>query len=111
MCVNFEDTLEAKDRNARGQGQGPRTQAQVFIKRKKKSPKFFSGVLQQKTPSNIFFQAIYKISTIQKQMLSSSRGQAVFEDLRPRGQGQGLQNVTSRIPPLVSIIVTQNLQI
>ena len=78
MCVNFEDTLEAKDRNARGQGQGPRTQAQVFIKTKKKSPKIFSGVLQQKTPSKIFFQAIYKISTIQKQMLFSSRGQGSF---------------------------------
>ena len=30
------DTLEAKDRNARGQGQGSRTQAQVLSKRKKK---------------------------------------------------------------------------
>ena len=37
------DTLEAKDRNARGQGQGPRTQAQVLSKKKKKrsSQKFF----------------------------------------------------------------------
>ena len=30
------DTLEAKDRNARGQGQGPTTQAQVLSKKKKK---------------------------------------------------------------------------
>ena len=30
------DPLEAKDRNARGQGQGPRTQAQVFSPPKKK---------------------------------------------------------------------------
>ena len=29
------DSLEAKDRNARGQGKGPRTQGQVFSKRKK----------------------------------------------------------------------------
>ena len=28
------EPLEAKDRNARGQGQGPRTQAQVFSKKK-----------------------------------------------------------------------------
>ena len=35
----------AKDRNARGQGQGPRTQAQVFSK-KKVFKNFFSGVLQ-----------------------------------------------------------------
>ena len=27
------DTLEAKDRNARGQGQGPRSQAQVLSKK------------------------------------------------------------------------------
>ena len=37
------DPLEAKDRNARGQGQGPRRQVQVFSK--KKSSKFFSGNL------------------------------------------------------------------
>ena len=30
------DPLEAKDWNARGQGQGPRTQPQVFSKKKKK---------------------------------------------------------------------------
>ena len=35
------DTLEAKDRNARGQSQGPRTQAQVLSKKKRSSQKFF----------------------------------------------------------------------
>ena len=34
-------TLDAKDRNARGQGQGPRTQAQVLSKKKRSSQKFF----------------------------------------------------------------------
>ena len=34
------DPLEAKDRNARGQSQGPRTQPQVFYK-KKGLQKFF----------------------------------------------------------------------
>ena len=37
--------LETKDRNARGQGQGPRTQPQVFFK-KKNLQKSFSGNLQ-----------------------------------------------------------------
>ena len=37
--------LEDKDRNARGQGQGPKTQAQVFSK-KKGLQKSFSGNLQ-----------------------------------------------------------------
>ena len=39
------EPLEAKDRNARGQGQGPRTPAQVFSK-KKGLQKIFSGDLQ-----------------------------------------------------------------
>ena len=40
------DPLEAKDRNARGQGQGPRTQAQVFSK-KKDLKNYFSRDLQK----------------------------------------------------------------
>ena len=40
------DPLEAKDRNARGQGQEPRTQPQVFFKKKKGLQKSFSGNLQ-----------------------------------------------------------------
>ena len=38
------DPLEAKERNARGQGQGPRTQPQAFSKKKKK--KVFKKVFQ-----------------------------------------------------------------
>ena len=95
------DTLEAKDRNARGQGQGPRTQAQVLSEKKKGLHKNFSGDLQKKKRSsqkffkrspqnNVFqkiFQALHKILTIQKIVLSSSRGQANFRGLeasRPR---------------------------
>ena len=94
------DTLEAKDRNARGQGQGPRTQAQVLSK--KGLHKNFSGDLQKKKglPKN-FSSDLHKILTIQKIVLSSSRGQANFRGLEARGQGQGLQNVSSRTPPLM----------
>ena len=59
------DTLEAKDRNARGQGQGPRTQAQVLSKKKRSSQKIF----KRSPRKNVFrkiFQALHKISTIQK---------------------------------------------
>ena len=96
------DTLEAKDRNARGQGQGPRTQAQVLSKKKKKvftkifqaisktkkmsSQKFFKRSPQKNVFQNIF-RALHKILTIQKIVLSSSRGQANFRGLetsRPR---------------------------
>ena len=107
-------TLEAKDRNARGQG--PRTQSQVLSKKKKKKVftkifqaiskkkslhKHFSGDLQKKKRSsqkffkrsplkNVFqkiFQPLHKILTFQKIVLSSSRGQANFRGLeasRPR---------------------------
>ena len=74
------DTLEAKDRNARGQG--PRTQAQVLSKKKKK--KVFTKIFQAIQKN---FQALHKILTIQKIVLSSSRGQANFRGLeasRPR---------------------------
>ena len=96
------DPLEAKDRNARGQGQGPRTQAQVLSKKKKGLHKNFSGYLQKKKSSqkffrrsprkNVFqniFQALHKILTIQKIVLASSRGQANFRGLeasRPRSR-------------------------
>ena len=80
------DPLEAKDRNARGQGQGTRTQAQVLSKKKRSSQKFF----KRSSQNNVFqkiFQALHKILTIQKILLSSSRGQANFRGLeasRPR---------------------------
>ena len=80
------DTLEAKDRNARGQG--PRTQAQVLSKKKKKClHKNFSSDLHKKTFSKKIFQALHKILTLQKILLSSSWGQANFRGLeasRPR---------------------------
>ena len=46
------DPLEAKDRNVRGQGQRPRTQEQVFYK--KKFFKFFLSDLQKKSSKNVF---------------------------------------------------------
>ena len=105
-----EDTrLEAKDtkkseakakdslsEDRHSQGQGPRTQAQVHSKKKKKKGlhKNFSGASQKffrRSPrKNVFqkiFQALHKILTIQKIVLSSSRGQANFRGLeasRPR---------------------------
>ena len=107
------DTLEAKDRNARGQGQGPRTQAQVLSKKKglhknfsgdfqkkKVFTKIFSGDLHKKTFSKKLFQALHKILTIQKIVLSSSRGQANFRELeasrpRPRTSKCVLEDSTS----------------
>ena len=103
------DTLEPKDRNARGQG--PRSQAQVFSKKKKvfknffrrsqkKKKKVFTKIFQaiskkkkrisqklfrrspQKDVFQKIFQALHKILTIQKIVLSSSRGQVNFRGLK-----------------------------
>ena len=90
------DPLEAKDRNVRGQGS--RTQTQVFSKKKGGFQKIFSGDLKKKTFKNFFqaistksgleknFQAIYKILTIQKIVLSSSRGQGNFRGLEAKAK-------------------------
>ena len=110
------DTLEAKDRNARGQGQEPRTQAQVLFKKKKVFTKIFQAISKKKKKKrssqkffwlspqkNVFqkiFQALHKILTIQKIVLSSSRGQANFRGLeaprpRPRTSKCVLEDSTS----------------
>ena len=77
-----KDSL-SKDRHSRGQG--PRTQAQVLSKKKKK---VFTKI----------FQALHKILTIQKILLSSCRGQANFRGLeasrpRPRTSKCDLEDV------------------
>ena len=81
-----KDSL-SEDRHSRGQGQGPRTQAQVLSKKKKRSSQKFFKRSPQKNVFQINFQALHKILTIQKIVLSSSRGQANFRGLeasRPR---------------------------
>ena len=96
------DTLEAKDRNARGQAKDQGHKAQVLSKKKKKKGlhKIFQAISKKKRSSqkffkrsplkNVFqkiFQALHKILTFQKLVLSSSRGQANFRGLeasRPR---------------------------
>ena len=80
------DPLEAKDRNARGQGQEcsrprPRTKdtSAIALQKKKKGlhKKFFS----RSSEKNVFqeiFQALHKLLTTQKIVLSSSRGHGIF---------------------------------
>ena len=76
------DTLEAKDRNARGQGH----KRKCSPKKKRSSQKFFRRSPQKNVFRKIF-QALHRILTIQKIVLSSSRVQANFRGLgasRPR---------------------------
>ena len=101
----------SEDRHSRGQGQEcsrPRTKdtsgsvlqikksSQKFFRRfpkkkkkKRSSQKFFKRSLQKNVFQKIF-QALHKILTIQKIVLSSSQRQANFRGLDLRGQGQGL---------------------
>ena len=71
-------------------------------KKKRSSQKFFKRSPQKNVFQKIF-QALHKILTIQKIVQSLSRGQANFRGLDLRGQGQGLQNESSRTPPLVKM--------
>ena len=63
---------------------------------KKKVFKHFFQVISTKNDLEKFFQPIYKILTIQKIVLSSSRGQAIFPGLeasRPRNSKCVLEDV------------------
>ena len=71
------------------------------LQKKRSSQKFFRRSPQKNVFQKIF-QALHKILTIQKILLSSSRGQANFRGLDLRGQG--IQNVSSRTPPLLEYI-------
>ena len=98
---NFE--AKAKDRPSRGQDQGPRTQTQVFSKKKglqkffsgeKGLQNFFSSDLYLRKPKKKSLQIFRKVSGVfqqnfngSKMVLSSSRGQGNFRGLeasRPR---------------------------
>ena len=107
----------SKGRPSQSQGQEcsrPRPQAQVIYK-KKVFKNFFQAISKKKVFKKFFkpfpgeknkirlckFYAAFlafsnKILTVQIVVLSSSKGRAIFADLRLRGHGQGLQNVSLR---------------
>ena len=108
----------SEDRHSRGQGQKcsrPRTKDtsasalqkkkkvftkifQAISKKKKRSSQKFFKRSQQKKVFQKIFQALHKILTIQKIVLSSSRGQANFRGLeasRPRTSKSVLEDSTS----------------
>ena len=117
-----------RHKKIRGQGQGqtlsrPRTgmleakakdqghKRECSPKKKKKGlHKNFSGDLHKKTFFKRFFKRSTKFFQFKKYCCPRAEDRPIFEDLRPRGQGQGqgldlrgqgLQNVSSRTPPLV----------
>ena len=94
----------SEDRPSQGQGQEcsrPRTQAQVLSEKKRSSLKFFWRSPKKNVCQKIF-QALHKILTIQKIVLSSSRRQANFRELdssrpRPRTSKCVLEDSTSGV--------------
>ena len=66
------DPLEAKDRNARGQGQGPRTQAQVFSK-KKVFKNFFQAFSCKKRLQKFFIRRSTKFQQFKKSAVLEPR--------------------------------------
>ena len=105
-----------EDRPSRSQGQEcsrPRTQAQVFSNKNSLSKKFqaISKKRLQKffgrTPKKgvqIFFGRSTKFLQFKKFCCLWADDRAIFENLRLRGQGQGLRNVSSRTPAHLMII-------
>ena len=109
------DPLRAKDRNALGQCQGPRTQRGGNLKKKglRSKTSEISSVLQEKMSLKFFSQALWRssrrnkighdlgpFSASQKIVLSSSRRQGIFKDLqaskpRPRTSNRVLEDSTS----------------
>ena len=77
----------AKDRNARGPRPRTKDTSTSALQKKKRSSKNFFRRSPQKNVFQKIFQPLHKILTIQKIVLSSSRGQANFRGLeasRPR---------------------------
>ena len=122
-----DSRLEAKAKDTkkfRGQGQTlsrprPRTKdTGASVLQKKGLQKFFfrrSSLEENKKRSS---QSFREVSGVFQQNFNGSTNSAVleqktaiFEDLRLRGQGQGLQNLTSRprtfsrTPPLIVILI------
>ena len=100
-----KDSL-SEDRHSQGQGQEcsrPRTKdtsASALQKKKKRSSQKFFRRSPQKNVFQKIFQALRKILTIQKIVLSSSQGQANFRGLeasrpRPRTSKCVLEDSTS----------------
>ena len=88
------DPLEAKERNARGQG--PRTQAHVFSEKKRSFKKFFRRSPNEKKTIKVFvnfLRGFWRFSTkfqgFKNQCCLRAEDRAIFEDLRLCGQGQG----------------------
>ena len=99
-----KDSL-SEDRHSRGQGQEcsrprPRTKdtSASALQKKKDFTKIFQAIPTKNIFQN-FFQALHEILTIEKILLSSSRGQANF-----RGLEASRPQTSSRTPPLLDIV-------
>ena len=63
---------------------------------KKILQKFFLALSSKNRLLKFFFKQSTKFQQFKKKYCPRAENRAIFEDLRPRGQDQGLQNVSSR---------------
>ena len=96
---------------AKAKDQGHKHKCSPKKKKKKGLHKKFSNDLHKKTFFKKFFKRSTKFYQFKKYCCPRAGDRPIFEELRPRGQGegldlrgqgQGLQNVSSRTPPLVN---------
>ena len=76
------DPLEAKERNARGQGQGPRTQLQVLSKKKVFKKKFFRRPPGHRRTQNFFWGGLNHKSHAMTSSKNFKRGSFVEQRYR-----------------------------
>ena len=127
----------SEDRHYRGQGQEcsrprPRTKdtsASALQKKKKVFTKIFQAISTKKRFPKNFSSASQNFNNSKNSARPRAEDRPIFEDLRPRdqgqgldlrGQGQGLQNLSSRTssrprtssrtPPLPICIITTNIK-
>ena len=92
-ALSRTNPLEAKDRNARGQGQGPRRQAQVFSKKKVFKIFFIRSPKPKDLQKN--FQAISKRGK-RKTSVPASSVRRIFEKGGP-GNSENLKIIKTRM--------------
>ena len=98
--------LDAKDQGQKRQCSPKKKGLQKMFQAisKKRSLKKIVEAFSSKQVKNVFqnfFGDLQNFNNLKKKCCPLAEDRAVFEDLRP--QGQGLRNVSLRTPPLVAI--------
>ena len=115
LKAKAQKKFQAKDRPSRSQGQGPKTQMQVFSKKKdlqnffsgeKGLQNFFSGDLYLRKPKKRSLLIFRKVSGVFQRNFDGSNIVLSSSNFRGQGNFRGLEasrpKKSSRTPPLLS---------